>query len=101
MSNSLKQIIVTRHPALIEYLKNNGHVSNNVEHLSHANREDIEGTHVFGILPLWLACHCAKLTEVQLRLPPEKRGIELSVKDIEFYAVKPRTYKIREVKEKE
>jgi len=95
----MKQIIVTRHPALIEYLKNNNYVNDDVEHISHANIEDIEGAHVFGILPLWLASYCDRLTEVQLRLPPEKRGVELSIKDIEFYAVKPRTYTIREIKE--
>ncbi len=96
---SSNKLIVTRHPALIEYLKNEGHVDNEVEHISHANVEDVEGKHVFGILPLWLACHAAKLTEVQLRLPTAKRGKELSLKDIEFYAVNPKTYTIREVKE--
>ncbi len=95
----MEQIIVTRHPALIEYLKRNGYVTGNVKHISHANKEDIEGKHVFGILPLWLACHTGKMTEVQLRLPPEKRAIELSIDDIEFYAVRPKTYIIREVKE--
>jgi len=95
----MKQLVVTRHPALLEYLKVNGYVVKDVEHLNHATVEDVEGKHVFGILPLWLACKCAKLTEVQLRLPPEKRGKELSLKDIEFHAIKqPKTYIIREVK---
>ena len=94
----MKQIIVTRHPALVRYLIKKGYVNDDVEHVSHANIEDVQGKHVFGVLPLWLASHCESLTELQLRLPPEKRGIELTLTDIEFYAVKPKTYIIREVK---
>ncbi len=93
----LEQIIVTRHPALVTFLIEKGYTKKNAIHLSHANIEDIEGKHVFGILPLWLACHAAKLTEVQLRLPSEKRGVELSIKDIKFYANNPKTYTIKEV----
>jgi len=95
----MKQIIVTRHPALIEYLKKYGYVTNDIEHVTHANVDDVKDKHVFGVLPLWLACHCGKLTEIQLRLPNEKRGKELTLKDLEFFAKTPlKTYTIREVK---
>lgn len=91
----MEQVVVTRHPALVTYLLNNGYIDKNAKHISHASIDDIRGKHVFGVLPLWLACHTAKMTEVQLRLPLDKRGIELSLKEIEFFAVKPHTYIIR------
>lgn len=93
----MEKIVVTRHIALLQYLINNKYVESNVKHLSHATIDDIRGKHVFGIMPNWLSCHADKLTELQLRLPVEKRGIELTLKEIEFYIVKPKTYIIREV----
>jgi len=91
----LKKVVVTRHQALVKWLKLNGYIDDKTEHISHASIKDIEGKHVFGILPNWLACHAAMLTEVQLRLPVEKRGAELTLKEIEFFAVKPQTYIIK------
>ena len=92
----MSQLIVTRHPALVKYLIMKGYVDSDVEHVSHADVEDVKDKHVFGVLPLRLSSHCASFTEVQLRLPPEKRGIELSLKDIEFFANKIVTYVIKE-----
>jgi hypothetical protein len=94
----MEKIVVTRHIALLKYLIDHKYVDKNVKHLSHANIKDIEGKHVFGIMPNWLSCHAGKLTELQLRLPVEKRGIELTLQEIEFYIVEPKTYIIREVK---
>lgn len=99
MDEKIKKVVVTRHQALVVWLKNNGYIDKNTEHISHASIDDIKGKHVYGILPNWLACHAAKMTEVQLRLPIEKRGTELSLKEINFYAVKPKTYIIREVED--
>jgi len=95
----MEQLIITRHATLVEFLKREGLVNSDVKHIAHATKEDVKGKHVFGILPLWLACHAEKMTEVQLRLPAEKRGSELTVDEIEFYYVNPKTYVIREVKE--
>lgn len=93
----MEKIVVTRHIALLQYLINNNYVPSNVKHISHAIADDICNKHVYGILPNWLACHAGKLTELQLRLPIEKRGIELTLKEIEFYIVTPKTYIIKEV----
>lgn len=95
----MEKIVVTRHQALLKYLIEKEIVDKNTKHISHADIDDIEGKHVYGILPNWLACHAGKLTELQLRLPLEKRGHELTVKEIGFYLVKPRTYIITEVQE--
>ncbi len=101
----MDKIVVTRHKALYDYLLKTGHIDNDTEHISKAdpkNHKDIEGKHVYGILPNWLACHAGKFTEVQLNLPPQKRNDVLTVEDVEWYAIqKPKTYTIREVKENE
>lgn len=95
MSNKL---VVTRHPVLLQYLKDKGYVPQDVAHIPHADIRDVEGKHVFGILPLWLASHCDKLTEVQLRLPRDKRGSELTMEDMHNFAKSPlRTYEIKEI----
>ena len=94
----MEKIVVTRHPALVQYLLRAGLIDKGTKHISHATVDDIKGKHVFGILPNWLACHAAMLTELQLRLPLEVRGRELSLKEIEFYLVEPKTFIIKEVK---
>ena len=94
---AVKKLIVTRHPALVQYLKDKGYIDDSVEHLTFAAIADVKDKHVFGILPNWLACHTDKFTEVQLRLPTGKRATELTMDEIKFYANKPRTYIIREV----
>jgi hypothetical protein len=93
----MEKIVVTRHVALLQYLIDNKYVEPDVKHISHAIVDDIRGKHVYGILPNWLACHAGKLTELQLRLPIEKRGVELTLKEIGFYIVTPKTYIIKEV----
>lgn len=95
----MEKIVVTRHQALLKYLIDNNIIDKDTIHISHANIEDVENKHVYGILPNWLACHAGKLTELQLRLPIEKRGHELTVKEVGFYLVSPRTYIIMEVQE--
>lgn len=90
-------IVVTRHIALLQYLINNEYVKPDVKHISHAKIEDINDKHVFGIMPNWLSCHAGKLTELQLRLPIDKRNVELTLEEIEFFLVEPKTYIIREV----
>lgn len=94
----MKKLVVTRHRALYDYLIENGFVEEGTECLSHASVEDVVGKHVFGILPYWLASKAAMFTEVQMRIPLDKRGKELTIKDVRFFAVKPRTYEVREVK---
>jgi hypothetical protein len=93
----MDKLIVTRHTALVAYLIEKGYVDKDTPHIAHADVEDVKGKHVYGILPNWLACHADKFTEVQLRLPVDKRGAELSLKDVKFYIVEPKTYTIRRV----
>ena len=96
---SIKQImkidlIVTRHPGLVEYLIEAGVVSSNVEVIAHASPQAITGRHVCGVLPHSLSCLTASFTEVPLRLTPELRGKELTVEDVRAIACPPVTYQI-------
>lgn len=93
----MEKLVVTRHKALYDWLMQNGFIDEDTPQLAKATIQDVKGKHVFGILPNWLACKTAKFTEVQLRLPAEMRGKELTIEDVEFYKVRPRTYEIREV----
>lgn len=93
----LDKIVVTRHRALYDYLVSEGYVEPGTKFISKVDKEDIEGKHVFGVLPNWLACNAALFTEVQFRLPYEKKGKELSLEDMKFLTYAIRTYKITEV----
>ena len=75
-------IIITRHPALLQYLLELGVVPEGTPVLSHATVEDVRDKHVYGVLPMRLAAEAAALTEVSMNVPAEWRGTELSLEQI-------------------
>ena len=93
----MEKIVVTRYKGLVDYLLELKLIEEKTKVLAHAQPEDIKGKHVLGVLPLWLSCHAAKITEIQLRLPAEKRGKELSLEEVKFHALAPRTYTVKEI----
>ena len=93
----MKVVIVTRHPALVEYLHEIGIAPEGATVLTHASPADIEGTHVIGVLPLSLAALCSKVTEVPLALTPEMRGKELSLDEVRAIASAPVSYEVKVV----
>lgn len=86
--------VITRHPALIQYLIEIGLADSNAQILSHATVEDVAGEDVIGVLPLALAAKANTITEVPLALTPEMRGKELDLDTIRAIAGKPQTYKV-------
>lgn len=88
-------VIVTRHPALLQYLVNKGYANPDTPVISHATPADVEGKHVLGVLPLSLAAFAASVTEVPLSLTPDMRGRELSLAELEAVAGEPRQYYVR------
>ena len=90
-------IIVTRHPALVDYLIAEGIADPDTPVIAHACPDDIRGRHVIGVLPLHLAAEAASVTEVPLSLPPELRGVELSEEQVRKFAGAPRTYRVEVV----
>lgn len=94
---TMNKLVVTRHPALVQYLHEIGLVESDVPVLEHVNAEDIRGKHVIGVLPLHLAALAASVTEVPLTLTPEDRGQELSVDRLRQIAGEPVTYRVERV----
>jgi putative CRISPR-associated protein (TIGR02620 family) len=92
-------IVVTRHAALVELLRERGIVGKDVKVLAHATPEDIRGQHVIGVLPLSLAALADRVTEIALTLKPEDRGKELDLSRLRQVAGSARTYQVREVAE--
>lgn len=95
---NLRRVVVTRHPALVELLREWGLVDGDVVVLSHASEADVAGAHVYGVLPLSLAAAAARVTEVPLDLSPELRGVEIGIETLRRIAGTARTYIVREEK---
>ncbi len=85
-------LVVTRHPGLVEYLKELDLMSEDTQVVAHATPELVTGKHVCGVLPHSLSCLCASFTEVPLRLTPELRGVELTLEQVREIADAPVTY---------
>ena len=60
---SMEKIIITRHKPLVTWLAAHGVVAPVLEQGTAA---DVRGKHVYGVLPIWLAAHAAKVTEVSM-----------------------------------
>ena len=90
----MEKIIVTRHPALVEYLKEMEIIDGNERMRTHATEEDVRGKDVIGVLPLSLASVANRVTEVTLNLTPEMRGRELSLDEIRSVAGDVTTYTV-------
>ena len=89
------KVLVTRHEALVEYFKELGIKFDKV--ISHATEEDVRGNDVYGVLPLSLASLANTVTTVDMNLPAEMRGKELSLTDIEAYFTGMSTYQIKKI----
>lgn len=85
-------VIVTRHKALVEYLREKNLAPADARVVEHATLEDVMGQHVIGVLPLRLAACARKVTEVPLNVPAELRGQELTLEQVREFAGPPATY---------
>lgn len=90
----MSAIIVTRHPALVEYLIEIGYIAddNSCAKFEHATPEIVTDNHVIGVLPHHLSCLTSSYTEVPMDIPFDKRGQELTLEDMRLYAGKPVRY---------
>ena len=89
------KILVTRHSALVEYFSNMGITFDKV--ITHATAEDVTGNDVYGVLPLHLASLANTVATVDMDLPAEMRGKELSLTDIETYFTGMSTYQVKKI----
>ena len=85
-------LVVTRHPGLVEFLRERGLCAPDATVIPHASPEDVRGSTSAASSPHSLSCLCESLTEVPLALPAELRGMELSLEQVRQYAGEPVTY---------
>ena len=91
-------VVVTRHPGLLEVLRERGVVPQNCEDFySHATPDLVRGRDVIGILPLSLAAEANSITEITLSLPPEARGKELNADEVRRFMTGVNTYKVTRI----
>lgn len=89
------KVLVTRHEALVEYFKELGIKFDKV--ISHATEEDVRENDVYGVLPLRLASFTNTVTSIDMNIPAEMRGKELSLTDIETYFTGMSTYQVKKI----
>ena len=87
-------LIVTRHPGLVTYLREIGLADAETVVIPHATPDVVRGKRVCGVLPHSLSCLCDTFTEIPLNLPQELRGVELTVEQVRQFAGAPVTYRV-------
>jgi putative CRISPR-associated protein (TIGR02620 family) len=91
-------VIVTRHPGLVDYLRKTHDVAPNVEVIPHVtDPKQLAHKVVAGVLPLHLAAEARAVVSVDLNIPAELRGAELTAEQVERYATGTRIYRVETV----
>lgn len=95
MEENRVDLIVTRHPALRQYLIELGVADESTPVITHVSDPAIlRGKVVAGVLPLSLAYLCKEIWEVELDLTPEDRGKELTLERMREIARGIKKYKV-------
>ena len=87
-------IIVSRHPAAVEFIRRAGELPASVPVLSSVTAEDVRGKVVYGNLPLHLAAEARAVVAVEFTGPPP-RGQEYTLADMEAAGARLRLYRVR------
>lgn len=87
-------IIVSRHAGAVAWLRQRGIHGRVIEH---ATIEQIAGQHIVGNLPLHLAAQTASVTAIEMDVPPEMRGIDLTPGQMDECGAVLRRYVVQEV----
>ena len=89
MTNKNQTIIVTRHQGLVDWLAQRGIVGTVMPSVF---ADDVRGKHIVGALPLHLAAEAASVTTVAFQCPPELRGVDLTVQQLDDLGAKLETF---------
>jgi len=89
----LDTIIVSRHPAAIEWLRATHPEFAEAPVLASATADDVRGKHVVGNLPLSLAAEAAMVSAFEFT-GPQPRGAEYTVADMVAAGARLRTYAV-------
>ncbi len=93
MKKTSKNIIVTRHHGLVEWLKSRGISGDVLTHV--ADESQIRGKIVYGVLPLSLAAKCEIYVAVDMpNIRPYQRGADLSPREMDAAGAKMTRYRV-------
>lgn len=91
-------LIVTRHPSLVDYLRELRIVTGETRVIEHATSDDVRGKHVIGILPHHLSALAATITEIPMRTTMADREAmqrgDLPIERLREIAGEPITYTV-------
>lgn len=91
----METIMITRHKALVQYAIEKGIVPADVRVLPHVSTpKEVAGKHVVGPIPLHLAAAATRVTHIPLSIPPELRGVELTLEQLREMAGPAETYAV-------
>ena len=94
---SSNTIIITRHPALVNVLRDLVPELADAEVVAQATPEQVSGKHVYGVLPLHLAALADKVTTVSLNLPAALRGVELTEDQVRQHMSSLETFRVQKL----
>ena len=89
-------VVVTRHVGTVEYLRQEGLIGPDTKILVRAKPEDIRDKHVFGVIPIYLACYAKSVSMISLDLPESAQGRELSAEEVREFCKGIRTFHVIE-----
>jgi hypothetical protein len=97
VKNSGQVIVVTRHMALVKYLKEQGFITEETPIYAHVTAEDVRDAHVIGKISLHLAAQAQTVTEVPLLLEATDRGREIPLERLRKIALEPQVFRVERV----
>ena len=92
----MRKIIVSRHPAAIEFVRAERPDFQDAEVLASASPDDVRGAHVVGNLPMSLAALCARYEAIEFSGPPP-RGAEYGLNEMRAAGARVVEYRVRQV----
>lgn len=90
----MKAIIVTRHPAAVEFILATAGLPDETPVLESATADDVRGCMVYGNLPLHLAALAYRVVAIEFDGPPP-RGQEYSLADMQAAGARLAAYDVR------
>lgn len=93
-----RTIVVTRHAALVQLLRQRGMIDDTTPILPHADADEVRGQDVIGVLPLHLAALARSVTVIPIDWPRDgPRGVELTIDELQARAGPAVRYQVRVV----
>ncbi|MEJ5169384.1 MAG: CRISPR-associated protein Csx16 [Fimbriimonadales bacterium] len=87
-------LIVTRHQGLVDIARRMGLATDGCPVLAHATADDVRGKVVLGVLPLHLAALAKAVVSIDLDLPADRRGTDLSAEEMLPYVRGVSVYRV-------